>query len=137
MKKRILILDDDPDILEILQVILSEEGFEAILVESTDDLLDLVRLHRPCLILLDFGLRGGITGGEWCVKLKSDMEFSRIPVIIFTAYSNKGIAAGTFGCDDFLPKPFDIEDLVARVRFLTLNNFDNKVLKPYEPNFLL
>ncbi|WP_121810298.1 response regulator [Mucilaginibacter kameinonensis] len=88
MGKRILIFDDDAAILDLLQVLLDYEGFETSIAGRTDDLFYLIRLCRPELILIDFSLYG-INGGEWCAKLKSSLEFSVIPVIISTAYTNK------------------------------------------------
>lgn len=117
LNKRILILDDDVAVLDILQVLLDYEGFEGIIIQKTDDLFSLIRCYQPALMLLDFGLHG-ITGGEWCTQLKATTEFRAIPVIIFTAYSNKGFKKGSFGCDDFIPKPFDLEDLILRIRSL-------------------
>lgn len=117
MKKRILILDDDQSILEILNEVFSYEGFDAITVETTDDLLELVRRYEPALILLDYALNGK-NGGTWCQQLKDSSEFSHIPVVIFSAYSNKGICKGSFGCDEFIAKPFDLEDLVSPIKTL-------------------
>ena len=121
MRKRILILDDDKDILDVLEEILIYEDYEVSIVESTDELFNLVRAYQPSLILLDFSLKG-MDGGVWCAKLKSDPEFAEIPVVIFTAYSNKGIEKGTYGCDDFIAKPFDLEDLLTRIDILTNTN---------------
>ncbi|MBD1363053.1 response regulator [Mucilaginibacter sp. ZT4R22] len=116
MRKRILVLDDDAAVLDILQVLFDYEGFEAIVVQDTHDLISLVRQHQPGLILLDFYLND-INGGDWCSQLKKDPEFTAIPVIIFTAGS-KPITKGSYGCDDFIAKPFDIDDLVKRVKIL-------------------
>ncbi|AYL95238.1 response regulator [Mucilaginibacter celer] len=69
MKKRILIFDDDVAVLEVLQMVLDYEGFEADIVEKSDDFLSLVRLYKPSLILMDFSL-GGMNGGDWCNLLK-------------------------------------------------------------------
>jgi len=118
MGKRILILDNDKDLLYVLQEVMDMEGFEASIVQSTDDLLQLVRSYQPDLILLDFSL-DGIDGGTWCKQLKSDPEFAHIPVIIFSAYIDKGLAKGTYGCDDFIDKPFNLDDLINRIKLLT------------------
>jgi len=117
MMKRILILDDDTAVLDVLQQLLEYEGFESFIINETDDLISLVRICHPTLILLDFALHGQ-NGGDWCVQLKSTREFAAIPVIIYTAYSNKGIQKGTYGCDDFIAKPFDIDDLITRITSL-------------------
>jgi DNA-binding response OmpR family regulator len=118
MKKRILILDDDEDILYILNEVMDYAGYETLLVAITDDLFGLIRKFKPTLILLDFALHG-IDGGTWCTELKKNPEFAHIPVIIFTAYSNKGIEKGTYGCDDFIEKPFELTDLMNRIDLLT------------------
>ncbi|MDN3550211.1 response regulator [Mucilaginibacter aquaedulcis] len=110
-------MDDDTAVLDVLKELLNYEGFEPFIVEATDDLIGLVRLCQPSLILLDYGLHGK-NGGEWCAQLKSSLEFAAIPVIIYTAYCNKGIQKGTYGCDDFIAKPFDIDDMISRINLL-------------------
>ncbi|MDN3551189.1 response regulator transcription factor [Mucilaginibacter aquaedulcis] len=110
-------MDDDTAVLDVLKELLDYEGFEPFIVEETDDLMGLVRLCQPSLILLDYGLHGK-NGGEWCAQLKSSLEFSAIPIIIYTAYCNKGIQKGTYGCDDFIAKPFDIDDMISRINLL-------------------
>lgn len=126
MKKRILILDDNQSVLDMLQEVLVYEGFEAIIIDETNDLFNLITLHQPALILLDFRLNGK-NGGAWCEQLKSNPEFMHIPVILFTAYSNKGIEQGRFGCDDFIAKPFDLFDLIARIKRLTVKDLPQEV----------
>lgn len=117
MNGRILIVDDDENVLAVLNEVFTYEGFDALTVPQTDDLFELVRAYEPALVLLDFSL-GGKNGGVWCEQLKGDAEFAKLPVIIYTAYSNKGIKKGSYGCDDFIAKPFDLEDLVGRIKFL-------------------
>ena len=70
------------------------------------------------MILLDFSLKD-TKGGAWCAELKGSAEFADIPVVIFSAYSNNGIAKGAYGCDDFIAKLFDLDDLIARIKRLT------------------
>ncbi|MEO3407357.1 response regulator [Mucilaginibacter sp. CAU 1740] len=118
MRKRILIFDDDVAVLEVLQMVLDYEGFEADIIEKTGGFLSLVRFYQPSLILLDFSLKG-LSGGDWCALLKKSTEFKAIPVILLTAYSNKGLEKGTYGCDDFIAKPFNVVDLISRINLLT------------------
>lgn len=118
IKKKILVLDDDPCLLELLEEIFNYAGFHPILISKTDDLLSLVRLHQPDLILLDLVLRGDNDGGIWCRKLKSNLEFAQIPVIIFTASTIKEGDLARISCNAFIPKPFDIDDLVDNIKVL-------------------
>ncbi|MFC0513488.1 two-component system response regulator [Mucilaginibacter angelicae] len=127
MGKRILIFDDDGAVLDVLQVLLDYEGFDVEIIERTDDLLSLVQLYQPSLILIDFSL-GGTNGGDWCTQLKKHPEFKAIPIIIFTAYSNKGIEKGTYGCDDFIAKPFSMDTLLSRINLL-INRISETDLK--------
>jgi DNA-binding response OmpR family regulator len=112
--KKILVMDDDPDIIEFLQVILEEEGY-AVLTSDEDEFLE--QLHKgslPDLILVDVLLTGK-DGREIAKHLKSQEETKRIPVIMFSANPSSEQKAREAGADDFLTKPFEIDDLLAKV----------------------
>jgi DNA-binding response OmpR family regulator len=112
--KRILVVDDEPDILEFLQVILEEEGY-AVLTSDKGEFLE--QLHNgglPHLILLDV-LLSGKDGREIVKYLKSQEETKSIPVIMFSAHPSAEETARQAGADDFLAKPFHIDVLLAKI----------------------
>ena len=116
--KRILIVDDEPDILEFVQVILEEEGY-AVVTSDKGEYLEL--LHNgglPHLILVDV-LLSGKDGREIVKYLKSQQETKSIPIIMFSAHPSAEETARGAGAEDFLAKPFDIDVLLAKLaRFL-------------------
>ena len=117
MVKRLLILDDDPDVLEVMQEIFLYEGFEVKAIESTTDIFNEITDYKPHIIILDYILKG-INGGEICHQIKTNHLTSAIPVVIVSAYTKVINSLGHYGCDSFIPKPFDITDLVSRVKDL-------------------
>jgi CheY-like chemotaxis protein len=112
--KKILVVDDEPDILEFLQVILEEEGYT---VATTDKGEYVEKLHDgglPDLILLDV-LLSGKDGREIVKQLKSQEETKHIPVIMFSAHPSAEATARACGAEDFVAKPFDIPVLLEKV----------------------
>lgn len=114
-KKKILVVDDDPDILDFLQVILEEEGY---IVGTTNKGEYVEELHNgglPTLILLDVFLSG--KDGRHIVKhLKSQGETKHIPVIMFSAHPSAEETARAAGADDFLAKPFEVDELIVMIK---------------------
>lgn len=117
MRKRILIVDDNPDILEMVRETLTYEDFEVLASSDCDNVPARVREFNPDLVILDYRL-GAVTGGEICRNLKSTPAFSNLPVIIFTAYNNKSQELLAYGCDDTIDKPFDLSELIYKVNNL-------------------
>ncbi|GAC1427286.1 MAG: hypothetical protein PVS3B3_14780 [Ktedonobacteraceae bacterium] len=114
-QKKILVVDDDVDILDFLQVILEEEGYIVMTTSKGEYLEQLHNGGLPNLILLDVFLSG--KDGRHIVKqLKSQAETKCIPVIMFSAHPSAEETARASGADDFLAKPFEIDDLVAKVK---------------------
>ncbi len=116
-KERILIVEDEEDIAELLEYNLQRQGFEAEAVGSGEEGLELTRQMEPDLLILDLMLPG-LSGLEVCRALKSDPERSRIPVIMLTAKGEEEdiIAGFEAGADDYVTKPFQPRILVARVK---------------------
>ena len=110
MKKKVLVIDDDTDIVEIVTTILTHKGFEAAGHYTDKGIRELVGSYKPDLILLDIRLHGKIPGTEICKQLKK--EFS-IPIILFSAELK--VAWKDCDADDFIHKPFDMEHLVSIV----------------------
>jgi DNA-binding response OmpR family regulator len=113
-RKKILVVDDEPDILEFLQVILEEEGYLVLTSQKAEYLEQLHNGGLPDLILLDV-LLSGKDGREIVKYLKQQEETKRIPVIMFSAHPSAEQTALEAGADDFMAKPFEIDDLLARV----------------------
>ncbi len=110
MKKKILILDDDPDILQICTIVLKKKGFEVIAINNSNHILEQVRRHQPDVILMDNWIPG--PGGIEATKmLKDDGECQNIPVIFISANSNVTQLASDARADYVLQKPFDIVEL--------------------------
>lgn len=116
MGKRVLAVDDNPDILEILLILLKMEGFDALGINNGDHLSDEVRKFKPDLILLDVIL-GNLDGRDLCNTLKTQNSTAHIPIIMISA-SHKAQSMGSKYCspNDFISKPFDIDDLIKRVK---------------------
>src|SRR5438067_1796848 len=110
-KAKILIIDDDADLLELLQDFLQGEGFEVKTNKSSAGIFETITQFQPDLIILDY-LLDGINGGELCHQVKST---THIPVILYSAYSRVLLSLGTYGCDQFIPKPFDLYFLLESV----------------------
>ncbi len=112
--KRLLVVDDEPDILEFLQVILEEEGYEVVTSEKGEYLEQLHNGGLPHLMLVDV-LLSGKDGREIVKYLKSQEETKAIPIIMFSAHPNAEETARQAGADDFLAKPFNIDVLLAKI----------------------
>src|SRR5690242_13049442 len=116
-QKRILIVDDEPDILEFLQIIFEEAGFLVATTEKGDYLGKLTSGPLPDLVLLDM-LLSGKDGREIVKQLKREKRTKHIPVIMFSAHPSAEKTALEAGADDFVEKPFDIDTLLEKVQRL-------------------
>ncbi len=113
-KIRILLVDDDPNILQLVRLYLEKEGYEVETAERGDDALEQFRKNPPMLMLLDVMLPG-LDGWGVCREVR---RMSNIPIIMLTA---KGETCDTvlgleLGADDYIVKPFDPKELIARVK---------------------
>ena len=111
---RILVVDDDPAISEMLSILLESEGYTPVTCDTGDGALALFRAHHPSLVLLDLMLPG-IDGVEVCRQIR---RLSDVPVIMLTARTDtEDVVAGLeAGADDYVTKPFQTTELLARVR---------------------
>jgi len=114
MPKKIIVIEDDTDILDIMTYILSDEGYE-VLASADCRILDDVQLHQPMLILMDNRLNNGL-GKDFCKKFKSDPANVKFPVVLVSA--NRGLEemALESNADAYLKKPFDIAELIDMVK---------------------
>ena|ERR1700744_24909 len=115
MSKRVLILDDDLDILQICTIVLKKKGFDVFTVNNSHQVVEQVKTYHPDVILMDNWIPG--PGGiEATRTLKMDSETQDIPVIFFSANSNVTQLAQEAKADYFLQKPFDISELEGIVQ---------------------
>jgi phosphate regulon transcriptional regulator PhoB len=114
---RILIVEDDPDILELVQYNLQRKGFQVLSSSNGENGLKLAKERVPDLIVLDLMLPG-MGGLTVCQQLKEDPRTKDIPVVMLTAKSEENdiITGLEMGADDYVAKPFSPKELVARVR---------------------
>lgn len=117
MLKRILVLDDNQDILDIVHETLAYENFEVKSITKSDEVIPYIESFNPNLVILDYRV-AGVNGGEICRLIKADNRFSSIPVIIFSAYINTESELFAYGCDAIINKPFDLNELVEKVNTL-------------------
>jgi CheY-like chemotaxis protein len=112
MSKKILILDDSDDILEVMKDVLEMEGYEIQAMTFNAD-----------LVILDYILFG-INGGELCHMLKTNPLTAHIPVVMVSAYPRVLESLGNYGSDAFIAKPFGLTDIVNTVRGCLLKTGD-------------
>lgn len=116
MGRKILVIDDDEDILAILGIILEQEGYELELRQTGLSSEEASLLH-PDLILLDVRLEGfSKTGTEICAEFKSSKTLSHIPILLVSAEHNLNLLASNCGANGFVNKPFDISGIVNKVK---------------------
>lgn len=116
-KPRILIVDDEPDLLSVLHFGLEVEGFDVLEASDGEQGLNMARQHTPDLIVLDLMLPR-MDGYKVCRSLKFDERYRRIPVFILSARSGETDRrlALDLGADAYITKPYDMKDLVSRIR---------------------
>lgn len=115
-QRRILIVDDEPGLRDLVRIKLEHEGFGIIQAENGVQALEIVRNQQPDLVILDV-MMPEMDGWEACRRLR---EFSQVPVLMLTArVQSKDIVTGLdSGADDYLLKPFNMDELMARIRAL-------------------
>lgn len=124
LKRRILVLDDDRYILDVLDEALTYEEFEVKTAMDIKSFFSLMAEYQPNLVLIDYLLHG-INGGEVCHQIKSEKRTSEVPVIMMSAYPRVFESLGTYGCDEFIPKPFDLYLLIDKVKsYMPLGHVD-------------
>ena len=116
-RNKIVVIEDEPDILEIVSYNLKREGYSVVGVDRGDAALNIIRNESPNLIILDLMLPG-MDGLSICQQMKSDPIVRDIPIIIVSAKGEESdIVIGLeLGADDYLAKPFSPRELLARVK---------------------
>ena len=117
MTKRILVVEDQEDNLQILRDLLTSAGFEIIEAKDGEEGVRAAVAERPDLILMDIQLPI-LDGYEATRRIKADTALKNVPIIAVTSYALSGgeAIARAAGCDDFVPKPYSPRQLLAKIR---------------------
>jgi len=112
---KVLLVDDEEEIRTLLGSFLESQGYQVVLASDGNEALDLVETEDPQIIILDLKLPG-LNGIEVCKRLKEQEKTRSIPVIIITGFGDNKLLSLDVGADDFVNKPFDMADILIRVR---------------------
>ena len=119
---KILVVDDDTDILSVMEILLTMKGFEVEVTTKGENTFSKIETFKPDLILLDV-LISGHDGRTISRKLKSDKDTRHIPIIMFSAHPGAAATIAEYGANDFIAKPFDVTNLLQKVKLqLGLSN---------------
>ena len=113
--KKILVVDDNEDILQVVELILKNNGMEVEAISDGNQAINRTGKFKPDLILLDVYL-AGVDGRDICQKLKADKGTNQIPIIMFSAQSNLD-EVKKYNAEDFIAKPFEIIDLLGKINY--------------------
>jgi len=111
---KILVVDDDLDILVVMEILLSMKGYEVEVTAKWENTFDKIESFKPDLILLDV-LISGNDGRVLCKQLKSEPDKKNIPIIMFSAHPSAAATIKEYGANDFIAKPFDVNDLLTKI----------------------
>src|SRR3954447_5440983 len=138
MSKKVLIVEDDPDIAESLRYNLDREGLSSVIAETGEKALAVAlnQKETPALLILDLMLPG-MSGIELCRRLRREPATRRTPIIMLTAKASESdrVTGLDLGADDYITKPFSVRELLARVRAV-MRRADETMGKTYEDDHL-
>jgi DNA-binding response OmpR family regulator len=115
MAEKILVVDDEQEIRNLLDHFLKDQGYEVILASDGNQALKLAAEENPQVIILDIKMPG-LDGLEVCKLLKDKEQTRLIPIIVITGFEDNKIEALDRGADDFVNKPFDMAEIAIRVK---------------------
>jgi len=115
-KPLILVLDDDPDICTMIKMVLDYYGYAAVDAENEEKTKSILSSNHVDLIIMDM-LLSGADGTDICRRLKQDQMTSSIPILMFSAHPTARETCLSAGADDFISKPFEMNDMIARINY--------------------
>jgi len=110
IKKRILIVDDDEEMLDLLQLFLQKEGCSTMVSLNGKNVMEMIIQDRPDLILLDIQMKG-VNGEDICRQIKSNNDLAQIQVIICSANANISLISTQCGANEYIAKPFELKTI--------------------------
>jgi two-component system alkaline phosphatase synthesis response regulator PhoP len=118
MEGRILIIDDEESILDVLSECFILEDFQVKALLKVNEIVEVVNDFKPDVLIIDYLLRG-LNGGELCQEVK--LAYPELPVAITSAYPKQMLSLARYNCDLFIAKPFDVFNVVEEVKQLIIN----------------
>lgn len=131
MARTVLIIDDEPDLIRLIDYNLTKSDYVVLTAKNGEAGLTLARRHAPDLIILDI-MMPGLDGFDVCKKLRQDPMTAHVPILMLTAKAEEGdrVLGLEIGADDYMTKPFNLRELLARVKALLRRS--DAVLEPPE-----
>ena len=117
MNKKILICDDDEGILDLLELLLEDEGFSIVSERNSLNIYNVISHQQPDLLLLDLWMPV-LSGDQILKNLRQNPETASLPVIVISASRDGRQIADSSGADDYIAKPFDITEVIERINRL-------------------
>jgi DNA-binding response OmpR family regulator len=115
MRYKIVVCDDELEILEIVKLILEDEGFEVLAVNNSLDVESVLEQESPELLIIDLWMPA-LSGEQVITSLRSNERLRKTPVIVLSASSDGRQIAFAAGADDFIAKPFDIDNIINTIK---------------------
>jgi|SRR4051812_3976081 DNA-binding response OmpR family regulator len=116
-KEKILVIDDDPDIGTMIKMILEYKGYSVIVAERAEQASEALKNDGFNLIIMDM-LLSGVNGTDLCSEFKKDSSIAHIPIIMISAHPNAKEICLQAGADEFISKPFDMQDILLKIDHL-------------------
>ena len=116
-KSKILVVDDDSGIGEMLKTLLEFYGFEVVVTEKPMETQELILQHEIDLVLLDM-LISGVNGTDVCAEMRENPKTQDTPVLMMSALHDAGPKCRQAGANDFIAKPFEMEDLIEKINVI-------------------
>lgn len=115
---KVLVVEDNPDIGDVISMILENKGYAVVVFKNADGIQELLQDDQVDIIIMDM-LLSGVNGTDICKKIKEDPALSPIPLIMMSAHPDAENICIKAGADDFVAKPFDLEDLLFKIAHFT------------------
>ena len=114
---RVLVVDDDPEILDLARFLLEPDGYQVLGVSSGDEALPALAEQRFDLVIADVAM-AGVDGVELCRRIRADANLRHLPVLMLTAVAGEEVRADALaaGANGYLTKPFGVDELLRQVR---------------------
>jgi DNA-binding response OmpR family regulator len=116
-KAKILVLDDDPDIGTMIKMMLEYKGYDVSVSDRADQAAEILQNNGIDLIIMDM-LLSGVNGTDLCAELKKNSSTAQIPLIMISAHPNAKEICLEAGADEFISKPFDMQDILSKIDHL-------------------